>query len=333
MRAGARRRVTIGTTLAVAVLLLLGFPLGASPARAGSPAVPGSLPGPSGAAYSGSNGVVQLTFPSNQPAYLLRSVADPSVEVQQALGGLAEVQSSGAILAFASFNLSDVAWHDLVRNSSTGTTIDWSGQVPVVAASGDWESGDGEGNNSTSLGNVTVQIAFSLNASTSPNPATVAYSLNVSGWPWLSNQDLLGLQVRSNLSPTLGYWQLTQSNLLTAFSRTNSTPLATFLWGGSAIITRSGNQEDQSSVSAYHNLTRDNSSSLVRLSFGAVAGNYSELSYDPWLEVLTPTGLVSQLVAWVITPASLAAIAVGVAMVVPLAAVARRRRRPPESDL
>lgn len=338
MLAGGRRPAAPSVVVAAGVALLLLLPVaGMAPsphARGTATALFASAePATNGSSYAWTNGVIRLDFASASPAFTLSSVSRPSVSVQQSLGGLAEVNAEGKIQSFASFVLPGLRWNVTPTIGTSSTAVDFEAQIPVLAASGDWESGDDNGGNSSPIGNVSAEIAFSFNASTGPDPGTVAYSLNVSDWPWLSASDALGVEVRSNISASVGYWQLTRANTLTELSRTDATPLAAFVWSSSALTRYSGGGEDESSVGAYHNFSGGGSSSLLRLNFTNVPGNYSTLSYDPWLEILSPGALGTELAAWVLTPLSIGTLAVGVAVAVGFAALARRRRVPPESDL
>ncbi len=288
---------------------------------------------PVSAAFSWSNGVVLLSFPRDAPAYSLSSVADPSVVVNQSLSALAEVSPIGRIVSFASFSHSGTLWSLDPIVGTNATTVALTATVPVVNSSGEWESGDDGGSNVTTLGNATAVVRFTLNDSSGPQPSTVSYSLNVTSWPWLNASDSLGVEVRTNLTSAVGYWQASGSNSLTGVSRSSQSPIAAFTWESSAVAHYQGGGEDDSSVSSYHNFSGNYSSSLVRLSFGAVPGNYSSLSYDPWLEVLSPVGFAQGLATVVLTPLSLSALALGGAVVAGLAYVARRRRTPPEEGL
>ncbi len=323
----------LGRLLAVGVLLvastLVAMPTGAPPAR-----TPISVTVSSAAGLSWTNGLLRLGFANNSPAYTLESATNASVTVRQTLIGLAEVSAEGQIESFASFFQAGVNWSLTPTVGPTATSIVLAATVPVSASGGAWESGDDSNSSSTVIGNVSTQVRFAFNDSGGSAPGTLAYSLNITGWPWLDSTDSLGVEVRSNVSSTLGYWQATGSDAVTEISRTTQAPVASFVWGATAVAQYPrGGAESDSSVSAYRNFSRNDSNSLVRLSFGSVPGNYSSLSYDPWLEILAPGKVGSAVAAIILNPLSVSAIAVGTAVSLGLAYVARRRRTPPEAGL
>lgn len=279
------------------------------------------------------NGRVVLTFPTNSPSFSVAPLSAPSESVTQTLGGLAEVNASDVILSFASFVAPTVDWTESSVTGAQGSDVMLTATVPVVASGGDWESGDDSGGGNVTIGEANVTVAFALNASTSSNPWSVAYTLNVTDWPWLHFADSVGVEVRSNVSSAAGYWVPQGVNQLTEVSRSSQRPLASFVWGDNATARYSGGQSEFSSVGAYSQLSANGTSSLVRLEFGSVTGGYTSLSYDPWLAIIPAGGSVAQLAAWVVTPTFLAILAGGAAGTLVLAAFARSRRLPPESDL
>ena len=323
----------IALTLLVGGLVLAAVPLSPTVGVARGGNAPLSTCVTTGGAYSWTNGLVRLTFPTVSPAYSLESVANPSVRVNQSLTGLAEVSPDGEIVAMASFTSNQTRWTLVNTTGSSGTNITLSASVPVVPSSGEWESGDGGNGTAPPVGNVSTRITFRCANASAANPQTVAYSLNLSTWPWLSQYDSLGIEVRSNLSTQFGFWQLAGSNGLDGISRASGAAAVSFTWGALALAGYQNNQTEDSQVDAYHNLTGNDSSSLVRLNFTAVPGSYSRLSYDPWLEILSPGTVGPALAAIVLTPFSLVALFTGTAVVAALAVVARHRRTPPEAGL
>ena len=323
----------VALALLVGGLVLAAVPLShaAGPTRGGNARLSTSVTG--GGAYSWTNGLVRLSFPTVSPAYSLESVANPSVRVNQSLTGLAEVSPDGEIVAMASFTSTQTQWTLVNSTGSSGTTVTLSASVPVVPSSGEWESGDGGNETAAPVGNVAARITFQCANASGAAPQTVAYSLNLTTWPWLSQYDSLGMEVRSNLTTQFGFWQLAGTNGLDGISRASGAAAVSFTWGASALTAYKGNRTEDSQVDAYHNLTGNDSSSLVRLNFTAVPGNYSRLSYDPWLEILSPGKVGPTLAAIVLTPFSLVALLTGAAVVGALAVVARRRRTPPEAGL
>ncbi len=323
----------LALTLLVGGLVLAAVPLSHTLGAVRGGNTPLSSSATAGAAYSWTNGLVRLSFPTVAPAYSLQSVANPSVRVNQSLTGLAEVSPDGEIVAMAAFASNQTRWTLVPTAGPSGTTVTLSASVPVIPSSGEWESGDGGNGTAPAVGNVTTRITFQGTNASGANPQTVAYTLNLTTWPWLSQYDSLGIEVRSNLSTQFGFWQLAGTNGLDGISRASGAAAVSFTWGASALTAYPNNHTEDSQVDAYHNLTGNDSSSLVRLNFTAVPGNYSRLSYDPWLEILSPGKLGSALAAIVLTPFSLAALFAGAAVVGALAVVARRRRTPPEAGL
>lgn len=279
-----------------------------------------------------SNGLVSVSFAGSQPVLTMNASANPVV-LSQTLQGLAEVNGSGGIVAWADFEAPTLNWTAVRTGLPNATSAQFSAAVPAFAASGDWESGDGssEGENS-SLGAVNVSIAFVLNGTAAAAPRTLAYTLNVSGWPWQGPNDSLGLEVRTNASGTSGLWEgVGSSGLRMRAGGTNAT-YATFAWGTSAVARYGSGGEQDSLVQSYRNTSASGLDSLVRLNFARVPGGYESLEFDPWLSlyaVIVP----GPLPAWVFTPASLSVIGTGAALSVGLAVYAGARRRPPDHDL
>lgn len=282
--------------------------------------------------FSSTNGVIRVTFPSARPEFTVTDLANPTTTVGQNLSGVAEVTAGGTIVSFGNFLSGNVSWTMTSGTQAGITTVALSARVPVVRAQGEWESGD-DNTSSPWIGNVSVSLDFAFNASQGIDPSTLGYSMQVTRWPWLNASDSLGLEVRSMVDATVGYWRSIGTNSVAEVSRSTQANLAVFTWESTAQAWYSHEHEDQSSVGAYNNYSVNGSSSLVRLTFGTVPGNYTNLSYDPSLEVLSPTHLATEAAALLLTPASLSALGVGSAVVLGLAVVARKRRRPPESDL
>ena len=314
--------VALTTSLVGAVGPAIGHGLPAASNRAGA------------AAFSLTNALVRADFPTAAPTFTLTSVANASLGLSQSLGGLAEVNRTGYIVAFALFGGPGVAWSGSTGGSSASTWVHLRAAVPARPASGDWESGDDaqEGGNA-SLGSVNVSLTFTLNSSSGPSPTTVGYLLNVTGWPWISTTDSLGVEVLTNTSGPSGYWQSNGVNSITERSSTTGGTVATYAWGTSATATYASGQESDSSVGAYHNVSTNRQSSLVRLDFGTVTGGYRSLGYDPWLTLVVESPLSRLVPAWLLGPDALVTIGAGTALSIALAAVALRRRRAPESEL
>jgi hypothetical protein len=304
--------------------------VGSSSSSATGPAFGESV---SASSQSWNNGRIALSFAGPYPSFTVSSLSNSMASANQTLTGLAELNTTDFIVSFASFSAPGVVWS--VSSSATAqvTEITLSGRVPVISSGGEWESGDDSGGGNTTIGAANVTIVFGLNASTSPNPWSVSYTLNVSGWPWIHASDSVGVEVRSNVTAPSAYWAAGGANQLTELSRTDQRALATFTWGALAQARYSGGTVEDSSVGTYSNLSAGGSSYLVRLEFGSVTGGYSSLSYDPWLAILPSSSSLGKLAAWVLSPTSLAIIAGGGAASLVLAVLARARRTPPETGL
>ncbi len=286
------------------------------------------------AAFSLTNGLVRVDFPTAAPSFTMASVANGSLALSQTLGGLAEVNTTGQIVAFALFGGGGVAWSGSTGGSSAATSVHLQAAVPARLASGEWESGDDTQEGGTaSLGSANVSLTFTLNSSSGPTPTTVGYVLNVTGWPWQNATDSLGVEVLTNTTGPSGYWQSNGANSIAERSNATGGTVATYAWGTSATATYANGRESNSSVGAYHNVSTNGQSSLVRLDFGTVSGGYRSLDYDPWLTLEVGNPLSRLVPAWLLGPDALVTIGAGAALSVVLAAVALRRRRSPESEL
>ena len=279
-----------------------------------------------------SNGLVSVSFAHAQPVLTMNASASP-VELSQTLQGLAEVNGSGGIVAWAYFEAPALNWTVVRTQLPNATTAEFSAAVPAFAASGEWESGEGasEGENN-SLGTVNVSIVFVLNGSAGPSPRTLAYTLNVSGWPWQYPADSLGLEVRTNASGSSGLWEGVGASGLRMRASDAHATYAAFTWGSSAVARYGSGSEQDSLVQSYQNTSAGGLDSLVRLNFAMVPGGYESLEFDPWLSLYAVV-LSGPLPAWVFTPAALSVIGAGAALSLGLAVYAGVRRRPPDQDL
>lgn len=313
------------------VLTVVG--LAAGTASGSAPGGARSSPAASGpVALALSNGLVSVSFASPQPVLTMNTSTSPVV-LSQALQGLAEVNGSGGIVAYAYFDAPGLSW-DVRRSELPGATqAVFTAAVPAYTASGDWESGDGTGDGeSNSLGTVNVSIAFVLNGSAGPSPHTLAYGLNVSGWPWQRPNDSLGLEVRTNASGSSGLWEAVGSSGLRMRASSDNLTYAAYAWGTSALARYGGGEEQSSFVESYRNISGGGLASLVRLNFAMVTGGYESLEFDPWLSLYAVI-VSNPLTSWVFTPAALTAIGAGSALSVGLAVYAGVRYRPPDLDL
>lgn len=286
-----------------------------------------------GGAGTWENGAIRLGFPTLQPVFTVGAVSDPTDLVKQTITGIAEINGSNSIVSFASFETVDANWTLTAHTNPSVTSVTLNATVPVNSSGGAWESGDDSSGENESVGFVNVTIGFGLNGSSSPDPWTIGYTLNVSEWPWLNSSDSLGVEVRSSLAPALGYWASGAGDTVDALNSSSHAPFARFAWGANARTEYSGGGSADSSVGTYRNISSGGASSLVRLDFGSVTGGYTSLSYDPWVGILPAPLTAGNLASLILTPESLAVLALGGSGAFLLASWARTRRTPPESGL
>lgn len=322
----------VGTVVVAMVLITVaglatGSASGSVPASSPSSA---AVPSPGGLTLS--NGVVSVSFARPQPVLTMNSSGGPVV-LSQALEGLAEVNGSGGITAYAYFDTPTLNWTVGRSELPNASTAQFSATVPAYAASGEWESGDGSGDGENqTIGAVNVSITFVLNGSAGPSPHTLTYVLNVSGWPWQQSNDSLGLEVRTNASGALGRWEGVGASGLRMRSNSANATYATFVWSPSAVARYGGGAAQDSLVESYQNTSGGGLDSLVRLSFAMVPGGYESLEFDPWLSLYAVL-LSGPVPAWVFTPAVLSVLGAGSAVSIALAVYASGRRHPPDRDL
>ncbi len=300
----------------------------------------GAVPSPglvhtesSSPAASWDNGVVRLQFPSPAPVFTVASIADARVTSSHVLAGIAEVNGSGGLIAFAEFGDPNVSWSFAQSTVSGALIVRVSAAVPVHPAHGEWERGDDVGEEKgTMLGDASVVVSFFLNASSAPAPATVRFAVNVTNWPWLRASDSLGLQVGMVATGSTGIVAGIPANALVETRTGTGATVATLSWASDASVRYVNGTAGTSAVGAYRNISSGGSTSFVRLIFGAVSGGYTALSYDPWIQLnLAAFGLQS-VPAWLFTTASLAALGAAGVTVGGLAVLAARRRAASEED-
>ncbi|MCI4353677.1 MAG: hypothetical protein L3K14_09925 [Thermoplasmata archaeon] len=317
----------VAFSVLVGVLLVGILPLGEGASAPGG-VVSQALPTPSNPSWS--NGLLKIDFLGPGPVFTVQSLADSRVSMGQTLSGLAEVNSTGIVVALASFASPSVAWSFQSRPTANGIAVAMASNLSVARAHGDWEEGDDANENGTgNVGMTHATIQFYINSSSSISARTVAYTLSVTGWPWSHRADYIGLQVNSSASQNGALWKPTSLTSIAEVS--GSTTIATFQWGTGARVSYSDGTSGLSVIEADQNQSRWTSQSFVRLDFGSVTGGYSSLEYDPWI-TLNPSAFKA--LAWVFTPATLETSAGALAVVAILAAVATvRKRRPARLDL
>ena len=194
------------------------------------------------------------------------------------LGGVGEVTPGGEIVRFA--NLSHVSPNlGSTIGNQTGNYVIFNGSGPVDNSSGSWSAGSLLGGDpqesGTAVGEVSVQLTFQFpNGGLKNN--SMKFNVDISGWPWASADDSLGLAVGSTALPGQEFtWSpttraLTEGNasgggsaVSLGFGSSASTPL------GPATVSSSG------AVSS--------GDAMILLSFTGVQGGYGFLHYDPWV--------------------------------------------------
>ena len=311
---------------AIAILVLAGLLVSGAvsfvSAGAAQPS-PASQVLPTAADPTWSNGLLKVNFIGAGPAFTVLSASDSRIGIGQTLSGLAEVNTTGHLVALAAFNAPGIAWSFLPQQAANGITVTMTADLNVTRASGYWEGGDDSSEDGSGhLGATHATVVFYLNASSSSTAWTVAYTLNVTGWPWSHRSDSLGIQVNSTTLQSSAMWTPSTNNSIRDVSA--STTIATYLWGAGATVHYTNGTASLSAVESDRNQSEWGNESFVRLDFGAVSGGYTSLEYDPWI-TLNPSAF--KLPAWVFTPATLETSGGALALVAVLAAVATVRRR------
>jgi hypothetical protein len=223
------------------------------------------------------------------------------------VGPLAEVTPSGTIAAWADFgsigsgeetvtwtanevNLTDLIVSNVTTaiglNSSTGNpngeTPQWNPiELPGEGGSTIWGQG------SQVLGQTTVQIVFHFDNVTGSGTNRMKFDVKVSGWPWVSSQDTLGLAVETGAYalPVGSHLVYTASNdTITQAWDSNDTTISSLAFGPSANVTSSppsvlGVTDQVRIVPPGSNVTFAG----ALLTFTG-AGGYSNMTYDPLIE-------------------------------------------------
>jgi hypothetical protein len=170
----------------------------------------------------------------------------------------------------------------------------------VANASGQWAPNDtwyGGGPqwnvSSVTIGTSVFRLGVQLNVSqfsaansTENASSSVKFDVGVSGWPWASSTDQLGFVLAS-----LGAWgshfsyNASSGTLADQWNATNRTFLSVVFGGAAGVTYPSGpgavaSVEEQAGLFAAGMPDRQ---AVVLVAFGGVAGNYSQIAYDPWV--------------------------------------------------
>jgi hypothetical protein len=207
------------------------------------------------------------------------------------LGNLVEMTSEGNVVALSNL-LTPLPENVTVQSSPRETNFTIEFEEAVTNATGVWAP-----NNivymgpeeiwpgTATLGDVNVTIVFHL-LNVSANNTRVKFDFSASGWPWVSPEDELGLQLFSD-APVGATTQFNESSgTLTDYDNTTGVSFASLAFGSTA--TASGNGQGQLSVSTYPGIYPPTTPagemvSVVMLNFTGVPGGYTTLNYDPWV--------------------------------------------------
>jgi len=282
------------------------------------------------------NGVTVLSFSQPFPTFTVTSLSDRRVASMTAPSAIAELSPNGNVSFIAHLQARNATWMFSSAAGAGGTTIWANASVPVAGSHGGWKIDEANFERPTVEAKAKVSLAFYLNASTSPDPTGIRFAVNVTNWPWNNASDSLGLEISSTAVPsTMLSLGVATNQLLEVRAGTNLT-VATLSWDTVASVVYSGGGLNTSAVGTDQDVALNGSNSTIRLSFGSVPGGYSELEYDPIVQLSPsafhvlpgpPTILKSLLPpAWHLDQVSLEAVGAGAIVAVLLAAVAWRSR-------
>ncbi len=320
----------IAVVVAVAVLLTAGLAL---PARAPSAAAPAGGPSSGAAVAAGTspwvwdNGLISLIFPNPVPSFTIQSDRNASLSTRHVLTGVAEITPTDNATSFAPFDQSGANWRFASAEGASSTTVWLNATLKVVGAVGSWESPDDVAELEDSSGTAQVSLAFYLNASTAPDPAAVRFTVNVTHWPWINTSDSIGFGFVDVAVPGTSIRPGASPNSLVEVRSQDQATLSTLSWASQATVYYRTGGNGNSSVGTYRAIAANGTNSTIHLEFGAVAGGYTDLSFDPWIRLnLSALAAAPPIPAWLWTPQSLGILALAVAATAVLAIFAARSR-------
>lgn len=214
-----------------------------------------------------------------------------------AIGAIAELTPGGAIVRLAD-PLDPASGSTAVRTQPGEVNVTMRLPTNVTSASGAWVANDtiwGSGPqwnaSSTPLGLATLTVVFHLFNATAPGAdGTLAYrvkiDLGVSGWPWASAADSLGIVVQALAAGGAHFAYNASSSTWLEEWNSNGTSYAGLTFGGTANATYPSSDATGLTVTEQTGLypggTPDRQA-VTLLTFRGGPGNYSALSYDPWV--------------------------------------------------
>lgn len=291
--------------------------------------------------YGGRYQVPHLVIYSNgcQPNFVTSYYASPS-DTWNGSGGynfsfelpwIAEVNATGSIVASANLLNPTVASLTSIPVVG-GQKIDFQTKANVTRTSGQWSPNSLLSWNSSGvkLGNVSATVVFHLLNATIKSSSNSSYSLKfdigLSGWPWQSTKDRLGVAITSlsALGARFSYNQATAT--LTQSWNSTGVPISSLVFGSSATASTSTGVNKTAIVSQAVSASSPQATAL--LEFNTSASGYSALSYDPWI-MFPGTNRGGQSWLNLLTPLLIVSMASAAVVSVFLWQFALRRRRTP----
>lgn len=334
------RRAFVAAAGAILLLLVVALSIGASPTTGSgpSPGVPGLHPSNVGsspvhpAPFTWTNGRVTLLLAGASPTFFVSAATANSSSISVSVLGIAEVAPNGSAVALGLLPQGSSSWNLSWSATASGVQVNLTASVSVGSAQGAWNSSElpevGEG----PLGSAAVTVAFHLvNGSASASLWTVTFDLGVTGWPWVSTADALGLVLSVQ---TVGASTLAGgSDDVEEIANTTGSPVASLAWASNATATFPTVAGVPATVSSGTSFSTDKQATVVRLLFGGVPGGYTSLFYDPNITLVPPGTTVESagdaFFDWAGTGGGLVGVGGGIAVVGGFAGAAIRRRRRP----
>jgi hypothetical protein len=177
----------------------------------------------------------------------------------------------------------------------------------VTNASGKWTPGDafyGPGPqwnvSTTPVGVTELTVVFHLlnvapggSSNVTGNASlAVKFDIGIASWPWVSSTDLLGLEIGS-LGAVGSHFAFNQSSRTLAENwNTSNTTFASLIFGAGAMASYPNQTSAPASVVEQVGLFGAATAAreaVALVNFAGIPGNYSYVSYDPWV-VFSPSG-------------------------------------------
>lgn len=233
-------------------------------------------------------------------------------------------------------NVTDAIGINISTGNPNGQTPQWiPSDTPGGGGSTTWGTGD------RVLGGITLAIVFHFENGSGSASNRVKFDVTVSGWPWVSPNDALGLEVETGAAALPGgahFLYAAATDTISQQSNTNDSTLWSLTFGPRANATENPplplGVSDQ--VGLFPSGNPSPTAAVALLTFVG-PGGYPNLAYDPWVvfgaqgpETVVPLPVAST------NGASLPLVAVGaVSLVAAVLGVTayRLRRRPIDEGL